>query len=105
MHHEATSESQLSYIVETLMSLKSAVDEIRERIKGNTKDFLTVEEVAEVTGRAPYTVRNWIREGKIRAIRIDGSGPRGRLLIPREELKKLVSEAKGSRIPPIATSR
>lgn len=33
---------------------------------------LTVEEVAEVVGRAPGTVRTWIREGKLAAYRQQG---------------------------------
>jgi excisionase family DNA binding protein len=55
-----------------------------------------VEEVARLVGRSAYTVRRWIAEHRINASRIADTGPRGRLLIPREEVGKLISEGKGN---------
>ena len=45
-------------------------------------------EVAEMTGRSAYTTRRWIAERKIRAVRVQGSGAKGKMLVPREELRK-----------------
>jgi excisionase family DNA binding protein len=82
----------------SIHDLQATVEEILNRLRGATKDHYTVDEVAEQTGRAPYTVRTWIREGRLRAVRVDGSGPRGRLLVPREELRKLIADGKGERL-------
>ena len=67
----------------TSWASSSAVDDIRRQLGGKMKSHLIVEEVAEVTGKSPYTIREYIRQGRIRAIRVAGTGPRGRLLVPR----------------------
>jgi excisionase family DNA binding protein len=93
--------------------LKTALDqirielsEIRDLIAGTRKPYLTVEEVAQITGRSAYTVRRWISEKRLVAERIAGIGPKGRLLIPREQLGKLILEGKGGNIPdPYATAK
>jgi hypothetical protein len=79
-----------------------ALDEIRSRIEGRHKALYTVEEVAAMTGRAPYTVRAWIKRGLIAATRVHGTGPKGRLLVPHEELRRLVESGRGCRVSPVA---
>jgi excisionase family DNA binding protein len=61
----------------------SELEGIRELLSGRRKDLYTTAEVAEATGRSEYTVRRWIAEGLVEAIRVEGTGPRGRLLVPR----------------------
>jgi excisionase family DNA binding protein len=82
-----------------LSQIMSALDEIRARLAGSHKEAHTVAEIADITGRSAFTVRRWISEGKIAAIRVSGTGPRGRLLIPHAELRRLVSCGKGSDLP------
>jgi excisionase family DNA binding protein len=77
-------------LLATLGKLFASVEEVRSLVSHTTKDFYTVDEVCEVTGRAPYTVRRWIKEGRITATRVEGTGPKGRLLIARSELAKLI---------------
>ncbi|WP_406699476.1 helix-turn-helix domain-containing protein [Singulisphaera sp. Ch08] len=77
-------------LVPMIRKLQVAVDEIRAQLGGMRKDYYTVEEVARATGRSSYTIRSWVRAGRIRAIRVEGTGPRGRLLIAREEMERLV---------------
>jgi excisionase family DNA binding protein len=61
--------------------------------------FYTVHEVATLVRRSPYTVRRWLREGRLKGIRMKGEVPgddhalRAPYLIPREEVAKL--HAKG----------
>src|SRR4051812_39784318 len=82
--------SALPAIVTGLGELRTALDEVRRILIGRQKSHYTVEEVAELTGRKPYTVRTWISEGRVKAIRVEGTGPKGRLLIAHEEVQKLI---------------
>lgn len=70
-----------------------------DRFGACQKQFLRVDEVAELTGRSAFTVRRWIKEGKIEATRISHGGPRGRLLIPRHQLQCIVRDGKGENVP------
>jgi excisionase family DNA binding protein len=91
MNREVT----LSDVLTQLQEVRDAVRSLNERLSTKTKPFLTVEEVAELTGRAPYTIRTWIKDGRIRATRVNGTGPRGRLLVARGELERIVEGGKG----------
>jgi excisionase family DNA binding protein len=90
------------HIFETLETLNHKMDEVLAVVSGATKSLYTVEEVAALTGRSPYTVRRWINEQRISATRIADTGPRGRLLVAREELQRLINSGRGDSIPPVA---
>lgn len=77
-------------VKELLRRIAARLDQVTEQLAGRTKPHFTVEEVASLTGRSPYTVRRWIAEGRLNATRVQGTGPRGRLLVPKEELAKLI---------------
>jgi excisionase family DNA binding protein len=77
-------------LLKEIRDMRTTMSQILARLEGTTKPYYTVEEVAELRGRSPYTVRRWIQEGRITATRVMGTGPRGRLLIAQEELPKLV---------------
>jgi hypothetical protein len=72
--------------------------EISETISGTWKQFFTVEEFAQLVGRAPCTVRRWITAGIVKATRVEGAGPRGRLLVHRGELDKVVGSGFGDEL-------
>ena len=52
-----------------------------------------------MTGRSCYTVRRWITEKKLTAIRLRDGGPRGKLLIPRSEIERLIAAGRGAEVP------
>jgi len=86
-------------IAVALRELRQVVDELRAQLAGTAKSHFTVEEIARMTGRAAYTVRTWIKQGALRAERVAGTGPRGRLLIPRDEMRRLIAVGKGTDVP------
>lgn len=74
---------------QTLATVLAQLDEILRAVRREYRDFLTVEDVAAALGRSAYTIRRWIADGRVRATRIAGTGPRGRLLVPYDELRRL----------------
>jgi hypothetical protein len=90
---------RIEQILGMIPGLVAAVGEIRQLLSGRQKDFYAVEEFAELVRRAPYTVRSWIRDGRVSAIRVSGTGPRGRLLIPRAEINKVIDTGLGGQVP------
>jgi excisionase family DNA binding protein len=90
---------ELREIKDTVSGLARTVGCLREQLGKRTKSHLTVEEVADLTGRAAYTIRRWIKEKRLKAQRIKDGGPKGRLLIPREELEQLIAGGLGSEVP------
>jgi excisionase family DNA binding protein len=77
--------------IELLHRLLAAVNEVRAVILGARKDYYTVADVAQLTGRSAYTVRRWITERRLEATRVHGTGPRGRLLIPGAQIQRLLA--------------
>src|SRR5688572_27226788 len=80
------------HIAEVMQKL----DEILEVVKRHHKEHFTVEEVAREVGRSAYTVRRWIKSHLIRHTRVPGTR---RLLIPRDELHRLLREGPGDGAP------
>ncbi len=89
--------SAVEKILHTLEELKAKVDLlIRER---TVKEWYTVEEVAAVLKKAPYTVREYCRLGRLVARKKEcGRGEHGEWLVSHEELARALAE--GLRPPP-----
>lgn len=92
----------LSLVLDLLHRLRDDVEQIKTKLEGTQKSHYSVDEVARMTSRAAYTVRSWVKAGRIRAERVSGTGPKGRLLIPRDELAKLIRQGKGAGVPAAA---
>ena len=91
-----------SEISRTLTELLAVQRKILDLLTGRCKSHYSVEEIAELVGRSAFTIRRWISAGRIHAVRVDGTGPRGRLLIARDQLEALVSTGLGASIPDAA---
>ena len=82
-----------------LTQILSDLDAIKHTLSGAHKSHYTVDEVARLVGRSAYTVRRWITDKRISATRIDGTGPKGRLLVAHEQLSQLIHLGMGDSIP------
>lgn len=91
--------SERAVIVSYLRGIQGTLLDLKARIEQSHKSHYTVDEVATRIGRSPYTVRRYVADGIITAIRIPGAGPRGRLLVPHEELQRLIAAGRGGAIP------
>jgi excisionase family DNA binding protein len=89
---------ELVELLRLIPAIRQDVAELRRLMAARRKSHFTVEEFAAVVGRAPYTVRAWIKDERIAAIRVAGTGPKGRLLIPREEIEKLIAAGQAGRV-------
>ncbi len=86
----------------SLARLESKIDDLRATLAQKRKALYTVAEFAALTGRAPYTVRRWITEGRLKATRVQGTGPRGRLLIANTEIDRLMADGLAGSVPAMA---
>jgi excisionase family DNA binding protein len=93
------SEAALASLSRAIATVDRKLDQLRELCTGQRKEHLTVAEVAALTGRSEFTTRRWISQGRLKATRLAEGGPRGRLLIARAELDRLVASGKGGEIP------
>jgi excisionase family DNA binding protein len=89
-------------ILESVESNTLAVNQMRTDQAGKNKPVLTVAEVAKLTCRCQDTVRRWIGQGKLKADRVQGTGPRGRYTIRSESLQELLGQGLGEDLPPTA---
>ena len=97
-------DERLNELIAVMRGLDTKLDAIHGQINGQLKPLYSVGEIADMVDRSAYTVRRWISEGLIDAIRVSGTGPKGRLLIPRGELKKLVELGLGETIPSVVVN-
>jgi len=90
--------ADVAQLAAVLTDMRFTLEEIRATLAKKSKDFYTVEEIANFAGRSMYTIRRWISEGRITATRVQGTGPRGRLLIAHEQIGKLIQAGNGANI-------
>jgi hypothetical protein len=85
------STDELSPLIERLERIEATLQALlRQR---TVKDWYATSEVAELLGRAEYTVREWCRQGRIRAKKKPcGRGKGGEWLVSHEEFVRLSNE-------------
>jgi excisionase family DNA binding protein len=78
---------------------------IEERLRGSRRDYYRVEELATLVGRSEYSIRRWIKQGKLKATRLEGTGPRGFLLVPRDQVERLIRIGEVTDVPAITAGQ
>jgi hypothetical protein len=82
---------QFVLLLQRLDRIEAALAELMKQ--RTVKDWYSTAEVAEMLGRAEYTVREWCRQGRIHARKkLCGRGRGGEWLISHEELSRLGNE-------------
>jgi len=85
----------LSVLAGRLETIEMQVRDVHEKLDSNvrSKDWYTVAEVAEMLGRAEFTVREWCRLGRIYASkRACGRGPTQEWIIADSEIERIRNE-------------
>ncbi len=80
-------------IVDVLEELVTVLKDVRRELRRDVlaKDFYTVSEAAKYLKVSDYTIRRWIKEGKIHSEK-PGNGKTARHRIPRSELERLAGK-------------
>lgn len=63
-------ENPFSEILKELKELKTSFQELKNKVDVEPYRVYSVKELADLSGASPLTIRNWIKEGKIKANRI-----------------------------------
>jgi len=80
------------------MSIDEKLEELRAMVlmlveRQMVKDHYEIEEFARLTGKAPFTCREWARLGRIRAEKkLSGRGAYARWVVPHSELLRYQKE-------------
>ena len=98
-----TSDDDSELLFDLLEDLRQEVSDLRERVSealtkmgALRRQYYSVNEVARLVGRSAYTVRRWLREGRLQGIKVIGDAPiqrdsrRAPYLIPRDEVVRLL---------------
>jgi hypothetical protein len=83
--------AQLDVLLQRLERIESALAVlVRQRA---VKDWYSTDEAAAILGKAPFTVRQWCRLGRVRAKkRPRGRGLSAEWMISHEELQRIQNE-------------
>lgn len=74
-----------------LIRIESALDQLLRQ--HTLKEWYTTEEVASIVHKAPFTVREWCRLGRINATKRDcGRGSAKEWIISRDEVMRIQTE-------------
>lgn len=80
------------------LRLDERLSDIQEKLcvlteRHTVKDYYSTEEVAKIVGKDPYTVREWCRAGRVKAVKRQcGRGKSAEWAVPHEELVRFQNE-------------
>jgi excisionase family DNA binding protein len=92
----ATPNSDQERLLESIDALHATIQKMDRRLDDQSTQYYTVTEFAKLVKRSDYTVRRWIKLKKINAFKVKGSGPKGRWLIPRDQLARVLDSGLGA---------
>ena len=88
---DETAITTLSEMANRLLRIESALDRLLQQ--KTVKEWYTTEEVAAIVGKAPFTVREWCRHGRVHAAKRQcGRGKAKEWIVCHDELLRLQSE-------------
>jgi len=62
----------------------------KQKTEITRKDLLTIQDAARALGVSERTAFAYVKQGKLRAVRIGGLKKAGRVLIPKAEIAKIL---------------
>jgi len=86
-------ENELAEVKAMLEQLLKGQQELLRSARGINQDSYSIEELASMLGKAPFTVREWCRLGRINATkRKGGRGNAAEWNVARHEIERYLSE-------------
>jgi excisionase family DNA binding protein len=74
-----------------LADVRDLLARFRDAVGGAAQPLYSINDVARYTGRTTEAVRRWVSDGHLKACRVAGTGGRGKLMIHRDELLRLLT--------------
>ncbi len=81
-------------LLNTLDRMEQKLDALIAEGNRRPEPHLSVREVAKIVGRSAPTICRWIRQGRLEATRVDGSGRRSNWLIHRDNLNTILARGR-----------
>jgi len=91
--------NEIASLRRAVLLLTEEIIELKKTLRSSpgkdfkSKPYYTVKDLAKRLGRSPYTIRRWIRDGKIEAIKLNSGGPRDPYLIDCREVEELLEDS------------
>lgn len=84
---------QINLFMEELQRQNVMLYKIYDLVKkqGLSTAYITVQEAAKLVKKKPTTVRRWISEGKIPAVKLNNGSQQDHYLIKRKSIEQLMS--------------
>jgi excisionase family DNA binding protein len=78
-------------VARALEKIDRLVKKIEAAQRGELQEWFTVRQTAEMLGKSPYTIRDHVKRGTLKAVRVErGAGGKGEWRISREEIKRFI---------------